>query len=1075
MVLFKKKVKPGDYELQRDGAEDVLHINYDSYPRIASIEDDALVMSYVIEALSQNPSVNRIIFHQKKKYEYGHHQTVLLVEIATIYNHFIKQKKFLSQAALEVFGPIEDSNNKIKNLQYIILNLLKTDPIGAFVESKRFLREEKINLLSSSEDYKIRLQPYIILLSEIYNLLANTKLLSLCKDKIDGYETGSRDIYKSIFKPSITPDFMYTRLISTPPLNAQMLDSYSVGKNVNIQIFNTKDNIKPLYHITPPEFLISEDKYELLDLARKVLSEHQPKAEEFLDVEKMRETFFNIGKDLLTELADNKNISLTYPEIEELAQILVRYTVGFGLIESLLMDDNIQDIAINSPAGVTSIFVVHGKYDECITNIVPSIEDVESWASKFRLISARPLDEANPVLDTELSIPGARARIAVITRPLNPTGLAFSIRRHRDKPWTLALFIKNNMISDLGAGLLSFFIDGARTLLIAGTRGSGKTSLIGSVLVEIMRKYRIIVVEDSVTGDAEILVKKGNKIEKTTIGNLVDSSINKYRSWYDLSDSEVLGNDENIEVLSKTKQNKVIWAKPTRLIRHKVNKRIYEIRTRTGRIIKVTEDHSLFSLDENTEVSEIKPTALRKGSFIAVPRKIPFNEKDIFKINLLEYLDKLSSGFIEGESLKVFIKENYQEIKQLSREHKYTRSMVPRWARKGIIPIKILKDLDCLNKKIQDCKDLYFKNASNAERIPIIIDLNEDILTSVGIWLADGCYDKRSIIFSTFDIEDRDVVNKVADYFNFETKIHSDGGSHMINSSSLRTIFREVLELKGDAYTKKVPNWVFNLSKKQISFVIKGLISGDGHVSKNEISISLCSRQLLKDLQTLLLGFELNLRINNKMKEKDKTYHSTISSVKNLIAFKENIGLLQGYKKKDLNILCKRISTHDTTDIIPLNLEFKRSLKEYIKKERIFNGQDYIKRDNNVGREKLKSLLSQEQIQEFKQIENLKLLAYSDIFWDEVLEINILELGEINVYDLSIPESESFICNNMILHNTAELPVSALSKMNYNIQPMKVRSALLKSGSELSADEGIRTSLRMGDSALIMSLQWTLI
>ncbi|MEK6948055.1 MAG: ATPase, T2SS/T4P/T4SS family [Nanoarchaeota archaeon] len=513
MVLFKKKVKPGEYELQRDGAEDVLHINYDSYPRIASIEDDAIVMSYVIEALSQNPSVNRIIFHQKKKYEYGHHQTALLVEIATIYNHFIKQKKFLSQAALEVFGPLEDSSDKIKNLQYLILNLLRTDPVGAFVESKRFLREEKINLINAPEEKKIRLQPYITLLSEIYSLLGDTKLLSLCKDKVDGYETGSRDVYKSIFKPTITPDFMYTRLISTPPLNAQMLDSYSVGKNVNIQIFNTKDNIKPLYHITPPEFLISEDKYELLDLARKVLSEHQPKAEEFLDVEKMRETFFNIGKDLLTELADNKNVSLTYPEIEELAQILVRYTVGFGLIESLLMDDNIQDIAINSPAGVTSIFVVHGKYDECITNIVPSIEDVESWASKFRLISARPLDEANPVLDTELSIPGARARVAVITRPLNPTGLAFSIRRHRDKPWTLPLFIKNNMISDLGAGLLSFFIDGARTLLIAGTRGSGKTSLIGSVLVEIMRKYRIIVVEDTRELNTEFLAKLNYNIQ----------------------------------------------------------------------------------------------------------------------------------------------------------------------------------------------------------------------------------------------------------------------------------------------------------------------------------------------------------------------------------------------------------------------------------------------------------------------------------------------------------------------------------------------------------------------------------
>src|SRR3989338_2524650 len=33
---------------------------------------------------------------------------------------------------------------------------------------------------------------------------------------------------------------------------------------------------------------------------------------------------------------------------------------------------------------------------------------------------------------------------------------------------------------------------------------------------------------------------------------------------------------------------------------------------------------------------------------------------------------------------------------------------------------------------------------------------------------------------------------------------------------------------------------------------------------------------------------------------------------------------------------------------------------------------------------------------------------------------------------------------------------------------MKVRSALTSGGSELSADEGIRTSLRMGDSALIV-------
>jgi len=38
-----------------------------------------------------------------------------------------------------------------------------------------------------------------------------------------------------------------------------------------------------------------------------------------------------------------------------------------------------------------------------------------------------------------------------------------------------------------------------------------------------------------------------------------------------------------INPLVVTKENKIIWAKPIKLIRHKVNKNIYEIKTRTGR------------------------------------------------------------------------------------------------------------------------------------------------------------------------------------------------------------------------------------------------------------------------------------------------------------------------------------------------------------------------------------------------------------------------------------------------------------------------------------------------------------
>ena len=147
----------------------------------------------------------------------------------------------------------------------------------------------------------------------------------------------------------------------------------------------------------------------------------------------------------------------------------------------------------------------HQDYDECLTNIIPSQEDVDSWAAKFRLISGRPLDESNPILDTQLEIGKIRARIAIVQRPLSPDGLSYAVRRHREEPWTLPLFVENKMLNPLAAGLLSFLVDGSRTLLVAGTRSSGKTSILGSLMLEIIPKYRIIVIEDSLELPVESL------------------------------------------------------------------------------------------------------------------------------------------------------------------------------------------------------------------------------------------------------------------------------------------------------------------------------------------------------------------------------------------------------------------------------------------------------------------------------------------------------------------------------------------------------------------------------------------
>lgn len=520
MALFGESKKPFSYDIEREGDSTVLVIDLEEYPRLPSLEDDPVCMSKTMDILTETGRVTKITYLQKRNYEYDDNQTEMVFEIAKIYKQLSKRKDIFSYAKL-MRNPacVRYANVWYTSAQNIITNLLRSNPIDAYVELKRLAREEHIKKQKSMDkEYIECAENYLRSMNILITLLEKTKLIEVAKPHLAGYKPGDRDIYRRMFSASIRPDFMFTKLMSTFPTDGEEVDSYTVG-DTDITIFKLPDNVQYLYHMMPPEFKLSEEKYEILDTARKIMSEQSPKEQEFVQPERMREVFMKVGSDLIEELAGYRNLRLTENEVEELTKILVRYTVGFGLIEILLSDERVQDVTINSPMGEIPIFLVHQNYTDCRTNIIPTINEAESWASKLRLISGRPLDEANPILDTELELPGASARIAVISPPLNPSGLAYAFRRHRDKPWTLPLFIKNRMINPLGAGLLSFIIDGSRTMLVAGTRSAGKTSLLGSLLVELMRKYRVITIEDTLELPSNSLRKLGYNIQPMKVAS----------------------------------------------------------------------------------------------------------------------------------------------------------------------------------------------------------------------------------------------------------------------------------------------------------------------------------------------------------------------------------------------------------------------------------------------------------------------------------------------------------------------------------------------------------------------------
>ncbi|QGA80823.1 type II/IV secretion system ATPase subunit [Candidatus Nanohalobium constans] len=480
----------------------------------ASIEDYPEVMSRVINILQEVPGASSVILSESRDYEYGEEEISLLRGVANAIQE-ISSEGYLSQN-IKTDNCDQLYSQHLPEVQQTVFDKMRRDPVGAYVE----LRRKKRHMQQSKEDSEYpqqsRCRKYFIqdVIQPVLDRMEQCEIIQRATNYITGHHVGDREVYREYFHPLVRPNFMLTKFMSLPPERGEEIDRYTVRNDIEVTTYRVPDKTRPVYHVDPPEFNLPEEKYNLLDAARRFMASHDPESGEFARPERMQNVFQNIGRDMLRDISNQMNIQLGQEELESLTDILNRYTSGLGVLELLLADPKIEDVYVNSPVGSSPIYVKHQDYGECETNLIPTKEEAESWATRFRIQSGRPLDEANPVLDTETEVTGGRARVAVIQENLSPEGLAFAFRRHRSKAWTLPLFIKNNMISPLAAGLLSFIVEGNRSVLFSGTRGAGKSSLLSASMLEIMKNHRIVTVEDTLEIPVPQMKDLGYNIER---------------------------------------------------------------------------------------------------------------------------------------------------------------------------------------------------------------------------------------------------------------------------------------------------------------------------------------------------------------------------------------------------------------------------------------------------------------------------------------------------------------------------------------------------------------------------------
>lgn len=565
-----------------------------------------------------------------------------------------------------------------------------------------------------------------------------------------------------------------------------------------------------------------------------------------------------------------------------------------------------------------------------------------------------------------------------------PLNIFDTVRKFTKEPWTPIRLMDFKTVSPEILAYIWMLVENKANMLIIGGTGSGKTSFLNAVGFFMPPAARVVSIEDSVTGDSKIIIKEKERTREITIKELVDNKI----------DAQVMTLDE---------KGKIIFIKPSNYIKHNVKKEIYEVLTRTGRKIKVTKDHSLFSLGENGLI-EVKPGELKeKKSFIAVPRILPISCNEISEINLMNHLAIFNEDFLCGEPIAKMLK-SLDYIKLNVKKERFNW-----WKNHNLIKIEEFIKLG-INFPEEELCNLRIKS-KNTSSIPVIFKITPEFLEFCGLWLGDGSYgnhNANSVIISNVDEECRKNLRQIAAYLGSNYSLMDDGGvSQRIHSTVFYKFMKQVLKFDGYSNSKKIPDFIFGLSNNQVKNFIRGYFSADGCIKKNEVSCASQSEELLQTLQTLLLRFGIISRINS-FERKDKCINLSISSLENIEKFKE-IGFMQERKNDLLNKYEKK-SWHTFSDVIPLNTD---QIIELSKISSAKLSYPYFHEMQNIGREYVQQIAPTGS--KFND------LSHNDIFWDKVKSINKISENEIEVFDLSIPKYERFICNNIFVHNTREL------------------------------------------------------
>ncbi|MBT2487838.1 TadA family conjugal transfer-associated ATPase [Streptomyces sp. ISL-96] len=165
--------------------------------------------------------------------------------------------------------------------------------------------------------------------------------------------------------------------------------------------------------------------------------------------------------------------------------------VGTGTLEPLLADPSVTDVLVSAP---DRVWVDRGGGLELTGVSFADATAVRRLAQRLAAVAGRRLDDARPWVDARLP---DGTRMHAVLPPVAVGSTCLSLRVVRPKAFSLAELVEAGTVPPGGDGLLRAIVEARLSYLISGGTGTGKTTLLSTLLGLVGERERIVLAEDS--------------------------------------------------------------------------------------------------------------------------------------------------------------------------------------------------------------------------------------------------------------------------------------------------------------------------------------------------------------------------------------------------------------------------------------------------------------------------------------------------------------------------------------------------------------------------------------------------